>query len=774
MMWPTPQDYNESIQSRSVAFSDSDLRASSPELTPLGLPRPISGMFASVYRMQNSTRAWAVRCFLRDLPDLQTRYSAISNHLKAVRSPYVVGFDYLQRGIQVRGQWYPILKMEWVDGVTLSRYVEGTLYTPTNLLRLAEQWVTMVSSLQKSRIAHGDLQHGNVLVVGQQLRLVDYDGMFVPDLLGLKSHEVGHRNYQHPQRTESHFSHELDNFSAWVVYLSLSALSIQPSLWHQFQGGDECLLLRQQDFLDPKNSALIQSLLSAPDSRIQEATRLFIDLLKLDPLSVPSVSELLVNTSPVTILASVTSAQNTVQVSAQWIEDYVSTGASQPIKPNDAAIVTPTAPSPQDLQPDSSWILDALFQDESAVTVVQFEGSITPERVVLKLSGLITTILLLFALVYGLIPYYILSVVILGAANGLLLIVRYMTNLSVRRRSKLAHEVSTLYRQVLNVDKQKSTTQDQIKRTEQSHTRQSEKKLAERRKIEEREKKELDIKTKDVMKTIENLQSQRRSLQVQEQREIDKLQNNTGRLIHNLSSQLQTVDRSKAEELRKALADKQRDSVTNYLRSQLIDNAFIPGIGHGIKAHLRAAGIRSAADVSRHRLQGTPHIGPARESAVMWWRQEKENEANRTVPQRLDSNELGQIEAKWDSQRRQLDNQLRTEQHKLQSELATLQNKNKSTFAQLDIDEASATQAKQRLAQEVKAQFASEYELHDKVVQELQVIQQKDIQDIRDELVRLERERFQIHWQYKRLQREEQLAFGNIHFAKFLTRIVSG
>jgi hypothetical protein len=51
-----------------------------------------------------------------------------------------------------------------------------------------------------------DLQHGNVLLVpvpGREafnLRLVVYDGLCVPGLEQVSSHEVGHPASQHPQR----------------------------------------------------------------------------------------------------------------------------------------------------------------------------------------------------------------------------------------------------------------------------------------------------------------------------------------------------------------------------------------------------------------------------------------------------------------------------------------------------------------------------------------------------------------------------------------------
>src|SRR5271170_6080334 len=80
MPWPTPQDYNEAVQNPRGAFTDLDLRAGQPELTPLGLPRPISGNFACVYKIQAGRQRWAARCFISEVIDQQRRYEVISTY----------------------------------------------------------------------------------------------------------------------------------------------------------------------------------------------------------------------------------------------------------------------------------------------------------------------------------------------------------------------------------------------------------------------------------------------------------------------------------------------------------------------------------------------------------------------------------------------------------------------------------------------------------------------------------------------------------------------
>ena len=79
-------------------------------------------------------------------------------------------------------------------------------------------------------MAHADLQHGNVLLVPARangslsLKLIDYDGMWVPALANKKSGEVGHPAYQHPQRLrENTYSAEVDRVPLLVVACALRA-----------------------------------------------------------------------------------------------------------------------------------------------------------------------------------------------------------------------------------------------------------------------------------------------------------------------------------------------------------------------------------------------------------------------------------------------------------------------------------------------------------------------------------------------------------------------
>ncbi len=143
--------------------------------------------------------------------------------------------------------------------------------------------------LRDAGIAHGDLQHGNILVNNLEFKLVDYDGMFVPPLSGRDSNEIGHRSYQHPGRTKANFGPYLDNFSAWLIYTCLVCTSVDSDLWWRLAGGDECLLFRQQDLLEPLYSPAFFLLENHPSALVRRLGSWVRWLLSLPVSAVPAL-----------------------------------------------------------------------------------------------------------------------------------------------------------------------------------------------------------------------------------------------------------------------------------------------------------------------------------------------------------------------------------------------------------------------------------------------------------------------------------------------------
>jgi hypothetical protein len=292
MICPSALDYSNAIQNPQLSFQDPELQQGEPELTPFGLPRPWSGNFATVFQMHCQQRDWAVRCFTRELSDQQSRYAVIHHHLEINKLPYTVQFDFIPKGIKVNNQWYPILKMGWVEGELLDHFIVKYLHNAKVLRQLALRWVRMVRHLETIKMAHGDLQHGNILIVKGNIKLVDYDAMFVPALGGQKSREIGHPNYQHPSRSASHFDVQIDRFSAWIIYITLVALSLNPDLWQLVGAGDEFILFCHEDFVKPEQSLLLALLATHEDPRLQLLAQLVEKLLALPLARIPPLLSL--------------------------------------------------------------------------------------------------------------------------------------------------------------------------------------------------------------------------------------------------------------------------------------------------------------------------------------------------------------------------------------------------------------------------------------------------------------------------------------------------
>lgn len=288
---PTGGEYSDALQNPRFSLRDRELRAGRLATTRLGMPKVITGNFASVFQIDCGHRQYALRCFTRRLTGQQERYQLISAHLATLATPWKVSFEFLPDEVLVHGRRHPALKMEWVQATTLIDYVERHLDDREALRRLAERFVETVADLERSGIAHGDLQHGNILVSrGGALRLVDYDGMYVP---GLEKHgavEVGHRNYQSPLRTISHFGPTMDRFAAWVIYTSLVAVTIDPGLWHRLQAGDERLLIGRADLELGGTGRALDELRRSRHRQLSRLGILLQELATIEPDSLPALT----------------------------------------------------------------------------------------------------------------------------------------------------------------------------------------------------------------------------------------------------------------------------------------------------------------------------------------------------------------------------------------------------------------------------------------------------------------------------------------------------
>src|SRR6266581_6493005 len=298
--WPDLTEYHEAVQQPQRAFADPGLKVVTLELDRFGMPKPATGANAVVYKAKEPggllafKKTWAIRCFLRPISDHAERYEAISKHLRKVHLPYDVNFQFLKQGIQIRSDWFPIVKMQWAEGDLLHSHIEKQLRFPWVLATLRAKWVNLVRDLEAARVAHGDLQQGNILVRGGSFQLVDYDGMWVPALKGRHATETGHRAYQHPERSEQDYGQEIDRFSVLVIYLSLAALERDVTLWERFHTGDNLIFVRE-DFHQLGRSAIWQQLRRIGSREIDQLAAALAAMVQQHPMKVGNLDSVLKN-----------------------------------------------------------------------------------------------------------------------------------------------------------------------------------------------------------------------------------------------------------------------------------------------------------------------------------------------------------------------------------------------------------------------------------------------------------------------------------------------
>ena len=304
MSWPSLVDYAQAVGGfPHISILDKKLQGGTPRRGASNYLISYSGGFSIVFPVEVLSDTYALRCWIADIGDAETRYREISDYLRRCRLPYFVDFAYVPNGVMVNGERYPITRMEWAEGETLCDFIEQNLWDARCLKTAAAEFQKMVAALHTHQISHGDLQDGNILLkrngTDVEIKLIDYDSVFVPALRGKPDTIVGVPAYQHPQRIARGVgaAEKMDYFSELVIYLSLLSLAEKPDLWSQLGAPTEKrLLFIAEDFKNPDQSDVFRELESlSPDvkqlaSKLKEFCKQSVD--QLEPLEsvVPSSS----------------------------------------------------------------------------------------------------------------------------------------------------------------------------------------------------------------------------------------------------------------------------------------------------------------------------------------------------------------------------------------------------------------------------------------------------------------------------------------------------
>jgi len=709
--WPSPSDYQDTIQNPRAAFSDLALRDGVVVSDALGLPKPISGSFATVYQVEYQGQRYAVRCFLRHVPDIAQRYAAISAQLQKIALPYMVEFRFLPQGIRLRGQWFPILKMDWLEGSRLDDFIAQHLNDSAALLELARQFLELATALRQANIAHGDLQHGNLLVVNGKLRLLDYDGMFVPALAGRPSNELGQPNYQHPIRSAHDYGPALDNFSVWVITLSLLGLALEPSLRAEFTSGGEALLLRQSDFANPAYSKTLTALQQTNNTTLRFLTLAFVPYLfarDLDAIQPPDPNA----------LAVVQAATPPKAGLPDWLRDRVGAPMTAP------AQLAPAAPT----APGADWLLDHLEPAASP----RLNGSFRFEKVVLVLVTAAFVLLVGIFLLGPLPPLVGLSILSLLPLTAVLAL---SIGFSLRYNSPNRRDA---VRAVQELERARSSYGAKLQELTMART-------------------QLERAQQDEMAKLVKQQSANAA---QEKTELVALEQSLQSELAQLDVRCKRLTEQEAATLAAALEKFRAHEMERQLETYRIADAMLPGIiSRELKQNLARHGFVTAADLADfqvnwlnsrkrfwlvHRRGASVFvegISPERGVALILWQRAMRARVQSKLPDALSADMLNALRKKF-----------KDEQVNLQ--LAELKQKQETQIAKTRLVEAAR----------------KEHERLTRAMQELPAVYQRKLQGIEQEFADARKTLVETEWSLTLARRHLQ-TFAHINFSNYLKSI---
>lgn len=230
MQYPLISEYIEAILSSEDNLDKlSNLR---PILDEYDNPIMSSGNFAVVFKMSDGEKNYAIKCFLKEQKGRKEAYNQICDYMSGIHKKHFVSTSYYEKELfvdtnQTEENEFPVLLMDWVDGLGLSEYISHNYDNREKMANLYNNIQDMIEWLLTSHLAHGDLKPDNIIVTADgNIVLIDYDGMFVPSMQGQYSRDLGTPQFQYKCRTISDFNEYIDDYAGIYLTLIIKLISI--------------------------------------------------------------------------------------------------------------------------------------------------------------------------------------------------------------------------------------------------------------------------------------------------------------------------------------------------------------------------------------------------------------------------------------------------------------------------------------------------------------------------------------------------------------------
>ena len=100
MLWPSRSDYTGAVGGYPhISMLDPKLKGGNPRRGSNNYLMVYSGGFSTVFPVDVLSNTYALRCWIADVGEAETRYKELSVYLKQCGLSYFVDFEYLSEGI---------------------------------------------------------------------------------------------------------------------------------------------------------------------------------------------------------------------------------------------------------------------------------------------------------------------------------------------------------------------------------------------------------------------------------------------------------------------------------------------------------------------------------------------------------------------------------------------------------------------------------------------------------------------------------------------------
>ncbi len=146
------------------------------------------------------------------------------------------------------GEWVDVVVEDWIEGKTLEQEMHEAIGAQDrhHLMILARAFERFAARLLAEEWAHGDLKPENILVSESgELRLIDFDGCYLPESNRHEAPERGTPAFQHPCRGAT-YDRWIDHYPAALITTQLHALALDPTLAVRTPQADGFLFLPEE------------------------------------------------------------------------------------------------------------------------------------------------------------------------------------------------------------------------------------------------------------------------------------------------------------------------------------------------------------------------------------------------------------------------------------------------------------------------------------------------------------------------------------------------